>query len=109
MPKIHDINVGDYVRVSRIPDPWEGAGEEEEDRLAYIGHVGVVVEVDDWTNDDHLEATVTTGPNNDPCSGVCLVRFPIEDDENYTHQRNIEAEALEIVSKKPAALPTHLD
>lgn len=108
MAKIHDITVGDYVRVARIPDPWEGAGEEEEDRLAYVGHVGVVVEVEDWTNNTGHTA-LTTGPTNDICTGICLVRFPLEDDETSTHQRNIEAEALEIVSKKPAALPTHLD
>lgn len=78
------IQTGDYVRITRQPDPWEGSGEEPEDALSLIGHIGLVIETDDeWA----------------------LLRFPWLDSEGVTGQRNVELTALELMSRPPRPLP----
>jgi hypothetical protein len=85
-----DPHLGDYVRVDSVPDAWEGSGESEEDRRSLVGHVGLVVEV---------------APGWEGCEGMALVRFPLAFTERRTGQRNIEFEALVVVSS-PARLPS---
>jgi DUF971 family protein len=68
------MKVGDYALVVAVPEEWEGSGETDQDRLAYVGHVG---RVEDITDD------------------YALVIFPW--DEGFTLQRNIELTALRCV------------
>jgi hypothetical protein len=78
---------GDYVQVTEPPMAWEGAGESEEDLRAYVGHVGVVVEVDEvdeWK--------------------FALVRFPFWSLAEIG-QRNIEWSKLKLVSHPAFSLP----
>ena len=77
------MKIGDYVKVVKVPDPWEGAGESDSDRESLLGHVGVIVEV---------------GAVDD----LALVRFPsVGYYDEETGQRNIETSALEIVAPAP--------
>lgn len=82
---IEEVQLGDYVLVVGQPDEWESSGEEDEDIRAWVGQVGIVVEID-------------------PDLQQCLCRFPSFDNENETGQRNIEWEALTIVSRPAAKL-----
>ena len=82
---LEDIQLGDYVLVICQPAEWESSGEEQEDLEAWVGQVGIVVEVD-----SELQQ--------------CLCRFPSFDNENETGQRNIEWEALTIVSRPATKL-----
>jgi hypothetical protein len=100
---VTDPRVGDYVKVIETPDSWEGSGEDEEDRVALIGHVGVIVELDhgDYT-DKHGKPT-----------GMALVRFPVgrldgDDWKQRSVQRNIEFTALSQVSSPLNPLPQSL-
>ena len=77
---------GDYVQVVGEPDPWESSGESSEDLRAYIGHVGVVVEI---TLMDEFN--------------MALVRFPGMIPE--IGQRNIEWEKLKFISHPEGSLP----
>lgn len=82
-----DFAEGDYVQVIGEPDPWEGSGESSEDLRAYVGHIGVVVEVN--TIEDF---------------NMALVRFPgfgIPE----TGQRSIEWEKLKLISHPEYSLP----
>ncbi|MCK9568813.1 hypothetical protein M0R72_07730 [Candidatus Pacearchaeota archaeon] len=83
--KIEDVKLGDYVLVTIQPDEWESSGEEKEDLEAWVGQVGIVVEVD-------------------PDLQQCLCRFPSYDNENETGQRNIEWESLSFVSRPASKL-----
>jgi hypothetical protein len=92
------MKVGDYVKVIKKPEHWEGGGEELKDLYAYVGHIGVVLETDfhkAWY----------------PSRGMVLVRFPdTKDKTDYEGpwgfgQRNIEFEALEVVSSPQFPLP----
>lgn len=76
--------VGDYVLVSSLPESWEGSGEPDEDRQALVGHVGVVVEVTEYD---------------------AFVCFPGLKDAVMVAQRNIEFEALTVISSPAAPLP----
>lgn len=78
------MKVGDYVLVNTVPEPWESSGEEQGDREALVGHVGVIVEMDDEN---------------------VLVRFPCVWAENSSGQRNIEHAALLFVSSPKTGLP----
>lgn len=88
------IRAGDYVRVSKVPGPWEGSGESDADRESLVGHVGVVVEA---------------GVDND----LVLVRFPYH---GIIHpgwngeigQRNIELDCLVLVSRPSCKLTSHI-
>jgi len=78
---------GDYVKVTKAPDPWEGGIEEDADRNAYVGHIGVVVENEEI----------------DECM-YALVRFPspfLMD----VGQRMIEWSALELLGHPEYNLP----
>jgi hypothetical protein len=83
--KIEEVQLGDYVLVTKRPADWESSGELEEDITAWVGQVGIVVEVD-------VELQQS------------LCRFPSFDNENETGQRNIEWESLTIVSRPAAKL-----
>lgn len=74
---------GDYVKVIAAPDPWEGAGESDSDRISLLGHVGIIVEVEP--------------PEGNWGYECALVRFPHVGFE-ITGQRNIELRCLELVS-----------
>jgi hypothetical protein len=89
------MKVGDYALIVKVPDAWEGAGEDPEDREALLGHVGLVVEVPD-PNQEYFGL--------DDC---VLLRFPWLNSEGVTGQRNVEITALEVVSSP--ALPIPLD
>jgi len=92
------MNVGDYVKVTKVADPWEG-GDSEEDRETYIGHVGVVVEL---------------SPPYDPVDGsvvneaMFLVRFPHCIKEHYTGQRWFEEGSVELVSAPKVPISENL-
>lgn len=83
------LQVGDYARIIAVPEAWEGSGEPPEDRLALLGHVGLVIEVPD-------------GTDADDCA---LLRFPWAGSEGVTGQRNVELSALARVSSPPLAFP----
>jgi hypothetical protein len=78
------ILVRDYVKVMSVPNPWEGSGESVRDRYSWVGHVGIVIEID-YQEDDN--------------SSTALVRFPSHCNENETGQRNIEFSVLRVVSR----------
>lgn len=84
---MEDIRIGDYVKVIYAPESWEGAGESEGDRFGYIGHVGVVVALEELVGED-----------------FALVRFPSSIAE-YVGQRNIEFSCLQVVSRPNNVLP----
>jgi hypothetical protein len=92
------MKVGDYVKIVKKPEYWEGGGEEEADLNAYVGHIGVVIETDfhkSWY----------------PSRGMVMVRFPDTIDKSKPDgawgfgQRNFEFEVLEIVSSPEHPLP----
>lgn len=81
--------VGDYVKVISEPEAWEGTGEDSADRAAFVGHIGVIIEVVDL----------------DTPTPMCLVRFPwVSSAEARGVQRNIESRALTLVSRPDCAL-----
>ena len=86
------MKVGDYIKVVKKPEYWEGGGEDEADLNAYLGHIGVVIETDfhkSWY----------------PSRGMVLVRFPDTKDDFGFGQRNMEYEVVEIVSSPEFPLP----
>ena len=83
------MKIGDYAFIHTKPEAWDGSGESSEDQEALIGHVGLVVEVD---NED----------------GFALLRFPWLDAEGVTGQRNVELSALQVVSSCAGPLPLSL-
>lgn len=89
------LEVGDYARIIDLPEAWEGSGEDEEDRMALLGHVGLVIEIDD-------------DPNDYTSCHCALLRFPWLNEEGITGQRNVELSVLEFVSRPIGSLPTHL-
>ena len=80
--------IGSYVEVVQAPDPWESSGESDEDRSAFIGHIGLVVE----------------GPTGCDGDDLYLIRFPSHKEE-ATGQRNIERSALRLVSSPIRPVP----
>ena len=78
--------IGVYVRVESSPDSWESSGENPQDLLAYVSHVGVVVE-----QDENME--------------MVLVRFPSHRSDHETGQRWIEVSKLTIVSMPLSPIP----
>jgi hypothetical protein len=96
------LQVGDYVRVDKVPGPWEGSGESESDRQALVGHVGVVVEC------------AVGGVGDDVTTEWAFVRFPYRGRTNIFSNlavaRNIELGALTFISRPSRRLPaTMLD
>ena len=85
------MRVGSYVIVISIPAPWESSGESPQDLYSYVGHIGLVVEV--------------SGPLSDHSKGTAFVRFPFLYADDRTGQRNIEFEALALVSSPTFELP----
>ena len=84
------MKVGDYALVVARPASWESSGEESVDLDAYVGHVGIILEID---------------PNGWPDSeGMALLRFPFLNDL-ISGQRNIEMEALQRISSPQYELP----
>lgn len=83
------MRIGDYALIHTIPEAWDGSGEDRADQEALVGHVGLVVEVDEE-------------------DGFALLRFPWLDAEGVTGQRNIELSALQVVSSSVAPLPLSL-
>lgn len=82
--------IGDYVQVVRVPDPWDGSGESEEDRRSYVDHVGIVAE---------LEEDFLKDEQGNPID-MLLVRFPCSvHDWEYTTQRNIESTSVRLISR----------
>ena len=88
------MDVGTYVRVTKVADPWEG-GDSDEDRQTYIGHVGIVVEVDKAGDHRYSEA-------------MYLVRFPNPAKEHQTGQRWFEESALYAVSQPAIPITQNL-
>ena len=80
------MNVGSYVQIVEVPASWEGSGEDHDDLEAYVGHVGIVVEVD-------LEMDLV------------LLRFPTLSGEQVTGQRNVELSAVLLISAPSKRLP----
>ena len=86
------MKVGDYALVVARPASWESSGEESVDLDAYVGHVGIILEID---------------PNGWPDSeGMALLRFPTLIDYSITGQRNIELEVLTFISSPIFELPS---
>lgn len=81
------MRVGSYVKVISTPESWEGAGESDSDRLAFVGHIGIVVEAPSDKDD------------------VVFVRFPTYHHYDKTGNRNFEQECLEVISEPFEALP----
>lgn len=90
------FKVGDYVKVIAIADPWEG-GDSDDDRQTYIGHVGVITEVD--AAGCYCDTSV-------PDDTIYLTRFPNQAEEHITGQRWFEERVLELVSS-PAVPISH--
>jgi hypothetical protein len=98
------LQIGDYVMVVKTPQPWDGAGEDPDDRMALIGHIGLVVELDL----DEMWKTISGCEE-----GMTFIRFLILDTEdqireNMTPQRNIEINALQLVSRPNKPMPQFL-
>lgn len=109
------FQVGDYVMVVNVPDPWEGSGEEDSDREAFVGHIGVVNEI----NYDYRDLAA-----DKPDCGYfdhCHIRFPgidrcypaevLEDHETLRcvyGERNIEMSALRLVSRPAKPLTANV-
>lgn len=87
-----NFKVGDYVEVVRAPDSWEGSGESEEDRQAFIGHVGRVGEVVAEVDDDFM----------------LYIIFNDYFASEGTAGRNIEGKSLKLVSRPDKPLPASL-
>jgi hypothetical protein len=85
------IQVGDYVRVTKTPDPWEGCGESKEFRESLVGHIGIVIEVgaDTYINDECLLIAFVWRNGSGDASGF---------------QRNIEHDSLELVYRPEMTL-----
>lgn len=82
------MNVGCYVCVSVVPDAWEGSGESLEERMNLVGHIGVVLELDEQ---------------------FAFVRFPRTtediDDGPIVYERNFERHCLSVLSSPVTTLP----
>ncbi len=92
------MGIGDYVKVVRVADPWEG-GDSDEDRKTYIGHIGIVVELSPL--DDPVDGNVVN-------ETMFLVRFPHCIKEHYTGQRWFEKDSVEVVSSPKVPISENL-
>ena len=96
IPYAKPLKIGDYVKVVSVPEPWEGAPEDEDDRKSIVGHIGMVIDAD---TEEAREDGVFTA----------FVRFPSVTNWPPLWERWIEVSALEVVSSPQPVSQTVLD
>ena len=91
------MKIGDYVKVVSVPESWEGAPEDENDRKSLVGHIGMVIDAD--TEEAREDGGFTA-----------FVRFPAHlPNWPPLWERWIEVSALEVVSSPQPVSQTILD
>jgi hypothetical protein len=80
------MKTGEYVMVIAVPAPWESSGETLLDREAFLGHVGIVLEVEEGQYEQ------------------CFVAFPSPVYGEPVGTRWFESESLQTVSSPPAPI-----